>query len=72
VPMVQRKYDFFINHCQTSGQDQCNTLSLLLKQKGAKVWCARRATAARCDAQCDAAAATVSTLAPWWAAAAVR
>eukprot|EP01047_Picozoa_sp_COSAG01_P043258 COSAG01_NODE_3831_length_5651_cov_4.363112_2_plen_1509_part_00 len=38
VPMVQRKYDFFINHCQTSGQDQCNTLSLLLKQKGAKVW----------------------------------
>ena len=38
VPMAQRKYDFFINHCQTSGQDQCNTLSLLLKEKGATVW----------------------------------
>eukprot|EP01047_Picozoa_sp_COSAG01_P035256 COSAG01_NODE_2693_length_7243_cov_4.778695_1_plen_1576_part_00 len=37
VPMAQRKYDFFINHCQTSGQDQCKTLSLLLKEKGATV-----------------------------------
>jgi hypothetical protein len=38
IPMDQRKYDFFINHCQASGQDQCNTLCLKLQKAGNEVW----------------------------------
>lgn len=38
VPMAERKYDFFINHAQTSGQDQCGKLALLLKGRGLSVW----------------------------------
>jgi hypothetical protein len=38
VPMAERKFDFFINHCQKSGQDQCGKLALLLKAVGATVW----------------------------------
>eukprot|EP01047_Picozoa_sp_COSAG01_P002218 COSAG01_NODE_58_length_30193_cov_12.302020_1_plen_1409_part_00 len=37
-PVQQRDYDFFINHCQASGQDQCGKLALLLRARGAKVW----------------------------------
>ena len=29
-PMAQRKFDFFVSHCQTSGQDQCGKLDALL------------------------------------------
>jgi hypothetical protein len=36
--MVQRKHDFFINRCQSSGQDQCKALAMMLTEKGAKVW----------------------------------
>jgi hypothetical protein len=36
--MSLRKYDFLINHCQSSGQDQCGKLALLLQQAGASVW----------------------------------
>jgi hypothetical protein len=36
--MAERKFDFFINHCQKSGQDQCGKLALLLKAAGATVW----------------------------------
>eukprot|EP01049_Picozoa_sp_SAG25_P012796 SAG25_NODE_1816_length_2296_cov_1.573054_1_plen_524_part_10 len=36
--MALRKYDFFINHCQASGQDQCRSLCMLLQQAGASVW----------------------------------
>ena len=36
--MQERRYDYFINHCQSSGQDQCTTLCLLLQQAGATVW----------------------------------
>eukprot|EP01047_Picozoa_sp_COSAG01_P041632 COSAG01_NODE_3585_length_5907_cov_21.750689_3_plen_496_part_00 len=35
---AEREYDFFINHCQASGQDQCGKLDLLLKARGCKVW----------------------------------
>lgn len=38
VPMEDREYDFFINHCQKSGQDQCNALHMMLKQRGWRVW----------------------------------
>eukprot|EP01048_Picozoa_sp_COSAG05_P007993 COSAG05_NODE_588_length_8503_cov_54.867563_2_plen_1332_part_00 len=38
VTMAEREYDFFINHCQGSGQDQCANLAKLLEAKGAKVW----------------------------------
>jgi hypothetical protein len=38
VPPAQRKYDFFINHCQQSGGDQCRILALLLRAAGASVW----------------------------------
>ena len=37
LPMAERQYDFFINHCQKSGQDQCKTLYLELERAGAKV-----------------------------------
>jgi hypothetical protein len=36
--MAERQYDYFINHCQTSGQNQCHALCLLLQQAGATVW----------------------------------
>ena len=36
--MSARKFDFFINHCQASGQDQCGKLCMLLQQAGASVW----------------------------------
>ncbi len=36
--MSARKFDFFINHCQASGQDQCRSLCMLLQQAGASVW----------------------------------
>ena len=38
VPMAQRQYDFFINHCQKSGQDQCRSLVTELKARGCTVW----------------------------------
>eukprot|EP01043_Picozoa_sp_COSAG02_P008263 COSAG02_NODE_261_length_26663_cov_210.330899_13_plen_249_part_00 len=38
VPLSQRKYDFFINHAQATGADQCGKLALLLKMRGATVW----------------------------------
>ena len=38
VPLAERKYDFFINHCQKSGQDQCRTLATELKRRGCRVW----------------------------------
>jgi hypothetical protein len=38
MPMEDRKFDFFINHCQKSGQDQCKTLCLELQKVGASVW----------------------------------
>ena len=38
VPMAERKYDFFINHCQSSGQDQCANLAKLLRARGWTVW----------------------------------
>ena len=38
VPWAERKHDVFINHCQASGQDQCNTLAIQLKAAGASVW----------------------------------
>ena len=37
-PHRGRRYDFFINHCQASGQDQCKTLCLELERAGATVW----------------------------------
>ena len=36
--MNERNYDFFIKHCQASGQDQCAQLCMLLQQAGASVW----------------------------------
>lgn len=36
--MQNRRYDFFINHCQASGQDQCRSLCMLLQASGASVW----------------------------------
>ena len=33
-----RKFDFFINHCQASGQDQAANLAKELKSLGAQVW----------------------------------
>jgi hypothetical protein len=38
IPMEQRQYDFFLNHCQASGQDQCRTLAMELRAAGASVW----------------------------------
>merc|ERR1711959_222142 len=38
LPMHERRYDFFINHCQASGQDQAGKLRMLLAQAGASVW----------------------------------
>ena len=38
VSMQERRYDFFINHAQASGQDQCGKLALLLEKAGATVW----------------------------------
>jgi hypothetical protein len=35
---AQRRYDFFINHAQSSGQDQAGKLRMLLEQAGATVW----------------------------------
>lgn len=32
------EYDFFVNHCQESGQDQARSLAQSLRQKGFKVW----------------------------------
>ncbi len=37
-PMERRKYDFFINHCQHSGQDQCANLAKLFRAQGWSVW----------------------------------
>eukprot|EP01047_Picozoa_sp_COSAG01_P039981 COSAG01_NODE_3334_length_6237_cov_11.105246_1_plen_1421_part_00 len=37
-PLAQREYDFFINHCQSSGQDQCGKLALLMRARGWRVW----------------------------------
>jgi hypothetical protein len=38
LAMRNRLYDFFLNHCQASGQDQCRTLALVLQAAGASVW----------------------------------
>ncbi len=38
VSFSERKYDFFINHTQATGADQCGKLALLLKGRGATVW----------------------------------
>jgi hypothetical protein len=38
VPMADRQYDVFINHCQKSGQDQCKTLAQMLTGAGSRVW----------------------------------
>jgi hypothetical protein len=38
VPKGERQFDFFINHCQKSGQDQCGKLVLLLQAAGCSVW----------------------------------
>eukprot|EP01045_Picozoa_sp_COSAG04_P008324 COSAG04_NODE_458_length_14025_cov_349.233735_2_plen_799_part_00 len=38
LPMAERKFDFFINHCQKSGQDQCGKLADRLKAAGCRVW----------------------------------
>ena len=38
VSMEQRPYDFFINHCQKSGADQCASLGRLLQARGFSVW----------------------------------
>jgi hypothetical protein len=37
-PLEQREFDFFINHCQASGADQCGKLALLLRARGVRVW----------------------------------
>ena len=37
-PFKQRKYDFFICHCQRTGQDQAKALAMLLKDAGQSVW----------------------------------
>eukprot|EP01047_Picozoa_sp_COSAG01_P034079 COSAG01_NODE_2540_length_7478_cov_13.257759_5_plen_654_part_00 len=44
IPMEQRQYDFFINHCQESGQDQCGKLALLMRERGWEVWLDMSAT----------------------------
>ena len=31
--MAERQYDFFVNHCQATGQDQCRTLATELKSR---------------------------------------
>jgi hypothetical protein len=36
--MEDRRCDYFINHCQTSGQDQCANLEKLLTAAGKSVW----------------------------------
>ncbi len=36
--MEARRFDFFITHCQRSGQDQAGKLNLLLTMQGAQVW----------------------------------
>ena len=33
LPMEARQYDFFVNHCHKSGQDQCRTLATELKSR---------------------------------------
>eukprot|EP01045_Picozoa_sp_COSAG04_P018856 COSAG04_NODE_1779_length_5595_cov_1.888464_4_plen_1114_part_00 len=38
LSMTERTNDYFINHCQKSGQDQCANLHKLLTATGAKVW----------------------------------
>ena len=38
IPLSQRQFDFFINHCQKSGQDQCSKIADRLKDLGASVW----------------------------------
>ena len=38
IPLRERKYDFFINHCQHTGQDQCANLCAILQAAGCKVW----------------------------------
>ena len=38
LTMEQRPYDFFINHCQKSGQDQCSKLADRFKARGCSVW----------------------------------
>ena len=40
VPLTleQREFDFFLNHCQASGQDQCGSLARLLQAAGCRVW----------------------------------
>ena len=38
LPPAERKFDFFINHCQKSGQDQCGKLADRLKAAGCCVW----------------------------------
>ena len=37
-PMAQRRHDFFLSHCQASGQDQTGKLDMLLKSCGADNW----------------------------------
>lgn len=38
TPPAGRVYDFYLIHCQESGQDQCSHLATLLKNAGASVW----------------------------------
>eukprot|EP01046_Picozoa_sp_COSAG06_P054981 COSAG06_NODE_9957_length_1782_cov_19.099822_2_plen_451_part_01 len=38
IAMEERPFDFFINHCQKSGQDQCRTLATELERRGCRVW----------------------------------
>ena len=38
ISLSERQYDFFINHCQKSGQDQCSKIADRLKDLGASVW----------------------------------
>eukprot|EP01048_Picozoa_sp_COSAG05_P002464 COSAG05_NODE_101_length_19100_cov_24.260144_17_plen_813_part_00 len=35
---AERKFDFFINHCQATGQDQASNLAKLLEAEGCSVW----------------------------------
>ena len=37
-PMADRKFDYFVSHCQASGQDQCGKLHALLTMRGAEDW----------------------------------
>ena len=38
IPFGKRRYDFFINHCQRTGADQCACLGRLLQARGFSVW----------------------------------